>query len=70
MRFHVAPPSFETYRPPPAPPLFRPHVLMSIGHAPAKTTRGFDASAARSETPVPSSTKSVRSHLFPPSVVR
>ena len=69
-RFQVVPPSRDVQMPLPAPPLVRPHVLISTCQKPAKRMRGLFGSITRSLAPVESFTNSTRSQFLPPSVVR
>ena len=55
--------------PPALPPLVIPHGLMITSHIPAMSTLGFFASIERLEHPVFTSTKAMRFHVAPPSVV-
>jgi len=68
--FHVVPPSVDFQMPLPGPPLFRPHVLISICQNPAYSMRGFVGSITMSDAPVESFTNSTRSQFLPPSLDR
>ena len=54
--FQVSPPSVDLKRPLPGPPLSKPQGERRIWYIPAKSTRGFEGSMARSTAPVFSST--------------
>src|SRR5262249_9145032 len=66
----VSPPSRETERSPPGPPLVNSHGRRRACQNPAKTIRGLFGSRARSDAPVSSFLESTFCHVFPPSVVR
>ena len=68
--FHVSPPSRETYRSEPGPPLISSHGRRRASQNPANTTRGLFGSIATSEHPAYSFLWSTRCHVLPPSVVR
>src|SRR5204863_4419293 len=68
--FHVSPPSRETYRSEPGPPLISSHGRRRASQNPAKITRGLFGSIATSEQPAYSFLWSTRCHVLPPSVVR
>src|SRR4051794_31821418 len=67
---HVVPPSVDFQIPLPAPPLDRPHVLISICQNPAYRMRGLVGSMTMSDAPVESLTNSTRCHVLPPSAER
>src|SRR4051812_46045607 len=69
---HESPPSRETYRPLPAPPLVITHGFRCICHKPAKRMRGLFGSKQTSLAPVSSSLSlcSTCCHVLPPSFVR
>ena len=69
-RSQVSPPSRLRKIPLPGPPLSRPQVHIRICHIPANSRFGFAGLMTTSEAPVFSSTKSTRSQVPPPSVVR
>src|SRR5262245_23018301 len=66
----LSPPSTDFQRLPPGPPLSRLHGVRNACQKPAKSTRGFVESIARSTAPVLSSTKSTFCHVAPPSFDR
>src|SRR5258708_4569162 len=66
----LSPPSRETNRSEPGPPLVRSHGRRRACQNPAKITRGLFGSMAMSEQPVSSSLNRTRFQVFPPSVVR
>src|SRR5438552_1258635 len=67
---NVRPPSRETYRSLPGPPLVISHGRRRVCQKPAKTTRGLFGSIATSEHPVSSFLNNTFCHVLPPSVVR
>src|SRR5947209_4293641 len=66
----VSPPSRETYRPLPGPPLVNSHGRRRVCHIPANSTLGLLGSKHTSEAPVSLSLDSTFCHVLPPSVVR
>src|SRR5262245_53499298 len=66
----VSPPSRETYRSLPGPPLVISHGRRRACQKPAKITRGLFGSMHTSLAPVSSFLNSTRFHVLPPSVVR
>src|SRR5579864_7859192 len=66
----LSPPSRETYRPLPGPPLVSSHGRRRACHIPANSTFGLLGSKQTSEAPVSLSFDSTFCHVLPPSVVR
>src|SRR4051812_12845674 len=67
---HVSPPSRETYRSDPGPPLVISHGRRCVCQNPANTIRGLLGSMHTSDAPVSSFLNSTRSHVLPLSFVR